>query len=218
MPRLPADEVRRQAAGLVILSLFSGGKRPEDGMDVYVRQWGAAIETFDLEVSDDHDLADAGFWQVIIDDLKAGKFHAGMHAPPCGSFCASRGLGGGPRALRGPVPPEIFGFPNLEPHEKETVRIGTLLALRTKESCAVMHSLGLPFIYEQPARRPGQLHRFALPDVAVIFELPGVKTKRVVQCMLGSRTAKPTDLAHFEVDRSMFPTQCRHDPQWWARS
>ena len=94
---MPLKELRRQARGIV-----------------------------DFERSQAHDFADDGVWSAIRDDLTEGKYHVSGHAPPCWLFCANRSNDGGPRALRGPHPPELYGFDHLTPEEKETVRLGTL--------------------------------------------------------------------------------------------
>ena len=140
------------------------------------------------------------------DDIVSELYHALFSAPPCGSFCANRGFGPGPRVLRGAELPDLFGLPHLEPHEKETVRIGTLLALRTAEASKLMWSQGRPFGTENPARRAGTPSSFRIPDVLELDALEGVDYKWFVQCPLGARTTKPTEIQHFVLDVSDLPT------------
>ena len=82
---------------------------------MYVKEWGAEIDVYDLEISANRDLADEGIWTPIRDAITGGEYDGGMHAPPCGSFCANRGNDGGPRALLGPDPPDLYGFKFFEP-------------------------------------------------------------------------------------------------------
>ena len=127
-----------------------------------------------------------------------------------GSFCANRGKGDGPRVLHGPDLPELYGLPNLEPHEKETVRIGTLLAIRTAEASNLMWVQGFPFWVENPARRAGTLSLFNLPEMVGVAERQGVTFKYLAQCELGAPTTKPTDLFFFRIDLDMLPSECTH--------
>ena len=66
---LPDDEVRRQAKGLRLLSLCSGPER-DDSIDNYVREWGAEVDSFDLERDPPRDLVDEGCWSEIRKPLK----------------------------------------------------------------------------------------------------------------------------------------------------
>ena len=82
------------------------------------------MDVLDTVRSEEHDLLDEGRWAVQREKLEEGHYSGGWLCPPCGSFCANRGFGPGPRKLRGPHAPELYGLPNLRPHEKETVRVG----------------------------------------------------------------------------------------------
>ena len=60
--RLPLHEVRRQAAGIRLLSLCGGPARETDGLEKYVQDLGAQVDIFDLVRSPRHDLTDDACW------------------------------------------------------------------------------------------------------------------------------------------------------------
>ena len=81
---LPSDEVKRIAKTLRLLSLCSGPDK-EQGLDKFVQQWGAQIDSFDVEISPTHNLLDEGVWEAIIRDVDDGKYHGGA-AVPCNYY------------------------------------------------------------------------------------------------------------------------------------
>ena len=213
---LPPDEVRRQSAGIRLLSLCGGPTR-DDGLDVFVRQWGAEIDTYDLEISSSHDLVDEAVWQPIRAKLEDGFYHGGANAPPCGTFCGNRGFGPGPRVLRDEFPPGIYGRPGLRPAEHEAVRKGTVVALRCLESFRILHGQCKPSWFEQPKRRLGVPSLFKLTEALAVIELEGVLFFAFVQCELDARTTKPTEIMCYLIDFSMLPVKCTHEKVWWAQ-
>ena len=144
--------MRRAVAGLNFVMLCGGPVR-DDGVENFVQKWGANMEVLDTVRSPEHDILDEGRWAAQREKLETGHYAGGWLCPPCDSFCANRGFGPGSRKLRGPRAPELYGLPNLKPHEKETVRVGTCLAKRCAETCNIFHRLGTPFGFEQPKRR-----------------------------------------------------------------
>lgn len=146
---LPANEVRRIAPSLHLLSLF-GGPDKTAGLDKRVLWWGAKITVFDLDISPSHDLVDEGFWSYIRQDLTDGMYDGVGASAPCSTFSGGRRNDGGPRPLRGPEPPDIYGFKRLTPKEKEQVRIGTCCAFRGIEACDLMVSQNKCFWSETP--------------------------------------------------------------------
>ena len=104
---MPDVEIRRQAAGIHLLNLFGGPSR-EDGIDVFVRAWGAEMTVYDLEISEAHDLCDEGLWQTIRSDIEDRKYDGAGLSPPCGSSCANRGSDSGPRVLRDEWPQDFM--------------------------------------------------------------------------------------------------------------
>ena len=208
-------DIYKIAKAIRILSLF-GGPSKEDGLDTFVREYGAAISVFDTEISPTHDLVDECTWQTIRDDLDGQKYHATLIAAPCSSFSGGRRNDGGPRPLRGEHAPEIYGFKHLSPAEKSAVRIGTACAFRGIEAANIMVDQGQPFVFETPRQRPGKPSLFKLPEAKALQARDGVSVKSIVQCELGARTTKPTDMKTYKVDMSSFPTLCTHQPRWWV--
>ena len=144
--------------------MFHGPLGRSDGLEVFVRAWGAEVQAFDLEISLDHDLADDALWTTITDKIDQDYYAAGGGGAPCSSFSASRNANdGGPWPLRGEWPPELYGVKNLTPEENATVRLGTLLALRKAEAFGKFYAKNLPCWAETPARRPGNASVFNLP-------------------------------------------------------
>ena len=104
----------RICKGMTFLSLYHGFARPNDGIEHFLVLYGANLETYDLEISDSHDLADDGIWSQIRDKLESGFFAGGGGGAPCSTFSAGRSwTDGGPKPLRGEHPPELYGFSNL---------------------------------------------------------------------------------------------------------
>ena len=78
---MPADEIRRLAPGVRLLSLCGGPGRA-DGLDVYIREWGAEVVVVDIVLSESHNTADEGVWSGIRSDLLDGVYDGGGNAPP----------------------------------------------------------------------------------------------------------------------------------------
>ena len=131
--RLPVDEVKRQAAGLHLLNLCGGPERA-DSVAVFVQTWGARITEFDVALSPEHDLCDEGRWNLIRQDLQDGSYHGVGNASPCSTFSGARRHDGGPRPLRGEFAPEIYGYPNLSPEEKQAHSVVTSLVRASSPS------------------------------------------------------------------------------------
>ena len=127
--------------------MLLGGPERDDGLGSFVRELGAEAVVYYLERSEGHNLADEGVWSGIRGDIESDVYQAKFSAPPCGSFCANRGIGPGPRVFRGAEVSDLFGLPNSEPSEKDTVRIGTLLALRTAEASKLPELISLEGVH-----------------------------------------------------------------------
>ena len=119
--------------------------------------------------------------------------------------------------MRGAVGPDLYGLPGLDPQEKETVRIGTLLAIRSAEASDLMWLMQWPFWIENPPRREGSPSFFSISVFRKLVEKDGVGFGYLVQCELGAATTKPTELLHFAIDFSRLPKECTHPKRWWAR-
>ena len=193
--QLDLGEVKRIVAGVSLLLLCGGPFRPIDGIEAFVAGLGATLVVYDTERSKDHDLCDEGRWAQIMADLEADTYGGVGACPPCSTFSGGRRNDGGPRPLRGEAPPELFGFAWLTPEEKESVRIGTLLAIRCEAACRFASTHGLPWWFETPKRRPGNASVFKLPVLIDLAASQGVDILAFVQCHLGAPTEADSNQA-----------------------
>ena len=88
-----------------------------------------------------HDLLDQAIWEDVMRSFRSRWFAGLLSSAPCGTFSIARTGQGGPSPLRAEQPPDIYGLPNLRPHDKEKVRVGTLLAVRAAEISGVAADL-----------------------------------------------------------------------------
>ena len=94
--------------------------------------------------------------------------------------------------LRDARGPGLYGRKHLTPQDNETVRIGTCLALRCFEACLMIVKILLPFWFEQLQHKEKSPSMFRLDEAQPLLDTEGVDFKKLVQCMLGARTMKPT--------------------------
>ena len=119
------------------------------------------------------------------------------------------------RFLRGEWFPDFYRKRDLDPDEKEKVRIGTLLAFRTVEACDSARAKGIPCCLETPKRRPGVSSVFKFTEVGEPLELHEGYIVAFVQRGLGARTNKPTEILLFGVSMHEFLDQCYDPSVWW---
>ena len=215
--------------GLHLLYLFSGAEDRSDGINTYVQELGASIECYDKRyISDDkHDLCDDDNWQPIKSKLDGKKYHGGLASPPCRSMSELRersNKDGGPRPLRGPEPPELYGFSHLFPEEKELVRCDNLLFARSGYMAQSFLDCGptivngnkrwLPWLLEQPLFKPERPHAFKLKWIAPLAAHESVIDENIAQCNAGSLTTKPTTLR--STFKTNIPADCPHEAVWWT--
>ena len=98
------------------------------------------------------------------------------------------------------------------PHLRAKVQKDTLLALHVCELATLCHSLGNPFIIENPAPRDDAPPIFELDEYLVLRSLPGVCMITFSQCHFDSYSRKPTALLYFGVnpDPRVFKFECDH--------
>ena len=194
-----------------ILYLFAGPRRPGDFGEA-CEELGAEAICYDKETG--QDLLDDVLWDEVTGRIDGDDADGGLMSPPCSTFSEARSGQGGPCALRGPEPPEIYGLPDLWPEDKEKVRIGTALALRSADAAHRFQAKGLPWLFETPRPKPGKPSVFSLPEVAALLELEGVTDSWLLQCEFGAETSKPTGIrGSFGLDDA--PQRCTHRKQWW---
>ncbi len=140
------------------------------------------------------DMADQKRFESLLQELQADKYVAVLALPPCSTFSRARGRGPGPRKVRGNAGPDRYGLPGLKPHEKEAVRLGTLLACRAFQVMDISHDRGIPGLLEDPAEEPYETSIFKLNEWKPIGQLAGVVTNRLAQCQYGLDHVKPKEV------------------------
>lgn len=152
---------------------------------------------YDIVNGPEEDLSNDAVWMQLRAQIMDGAFDALMSGPPCNTYTNARKPDGlGPMPLRGPAGDDRYGLPSLAPAEKEKVKLGTLLALRSCEAAKLFHEQGKPRITEQPKwRRDGEsVSMYNLDEFTDLLNLENVHTEELVQCEYGAETSKPTTL------------------------
>lgn len=99
--------------------------------------------------------------------------------------------------------------------EHDSLKLGNYFALKTAELLKRAHSLGLPFIFEQPQPTKGTAHMHDLREVSALLGLKGVEVTDLDQCMVGAQSVKPTSLVGHLVDLSALQgVRCDHEARW----
>ena len=157
-PPLPPDEVRRQSAGIRLLSLCGGPTRV-DGVDVFVRQWGAK-STRTIWISRILTALSMKLWQSIRAKLEDGFI----------------------MAVQVRRRADLLQQPRLWPWvSTKAVRKGTVVALGWLESFRVVH--GLCNHHSLCSRNVVRRSVFVnLTEVLAVIEFEGILLFALVQC------------------------------------
>ena len=183
-----------------ILYLFSGPSDREGSLGHFVAAAGIRlnaqikVQYVDLINGEDGDMADQCKFEALRKDVSESKFMAVLSSPPCSTFAIARGQGRGPRKVRGVSGPDRYGLAGLKPHEKDAVRLGTLLACRAFEISSICHDLGIPWLLENPTELELGTSIFKLDEWLAIGKRDGVFRNTVAQCNYGLDHVKLTDL------------------------
>ena len=200
-----------------VLYLFSGPTRHRDGVETFLRAEGIQCKCLDTEISLDHDLLDQANWDSVWKDLD--EYEGRLLSPPCGTFSAARRKGdSGPQPLRSSDGPGRYGLPNLRPAEKEKVRVGNVLAIRSSRVCKRSHETKKPWMLEQPHHRKdkGKTSMFTLDEFVELLELDGVIKYTFDQCRFGAQWEKTTDLLSNIPGLEQFNQRCNHPKKSWT--
>ena len=192
--------------------MFSGPKRDVDGFGKFCEANGFACKYVDKEF-DGTDLVDLQTWL----DLEATlpEFDGYLLSPPCSTFTPARRDGdGGPRPLRTHQGPERYGRKDLKSHEKEKVKIGTLLSKRAHDTATHAQLEDKPWVLEQPHWREGSTSMFTLDEFQDLLQQEGVRIFTLAQCRYGADVEKLTDLMS-NRDLSHLELRCNHPSVWW---
>lgn len=200
-----------------VLYLFSGPMQHRDGVQRWLEAEGVQCRCLDTEISPDHDLLDQSNWDnlwKVLDDSDGN-----LLSPPCETFSAARrSTDGGPLPLRSAEGPGRYGLPNLRPAEKEKVRVGNVLAIRSSRVCKRSHLSKKPWILEQPHHRvnQGKTSMFNLDEFQELMELDGVYKYTLDQCRFGALWEKSIDLLSNIPGQDQFNVRCNHPKRSWT--
>eukprot|EP00435_Cladocopium_sp_Y103_P035534 s490_g9.t1 len=203
-----------------ILHLFSGPENRADGFAAALRSSGWECEEYDIANGPDGDLASDHVWSTIMNKMKEGYYKALLAGPPCNTFTNARKHDGqGPAPLRSPTGPERYGYEWNNAMDKEKVKYGNLLAIRTAEAFGCMHEQRKPAIVEQPRLKEDDesTSMYKLDEFLHLRSLPGVEMMDLLQCRYGAMTSKPTTLMTCELKGAAFHNQCNHPLRMWVR-
>ena len=174
------------------------------------------VVSMDLELSTEHDLCCDLIFRNLMAEIRGGIYAAVMAAPPCSTFTGARRQSPGdghncPGPLRTAYGSGRYGLSTLLPPDRERVRIGTLLAVRTAMILKECRRLRIPFVYETPREisddAPNMLY---LDEFEELMKDEQIVMITVDQCRFGAATTKPTALLLFGIDaEEAFPSEER---------
>ena len=207
--------------GKRFLYLFSGPKDRSDSFGNYAKKLGIECDEYDTVNGKQYDLVSDTVWSSVLQDVKMGKYDGVLMAPPCNTYTNARKADdGGPKPLRGPKAPELYGLSSLREEDKEKVRVGTLLAVRTAELARVCAELEIPCIIEQPLWKKEDseaISMYNLEEFAELLKDPQVQQQDVSQCQYGAKTQKPSTLLLIHVKPFKWQHGCNHAKRSWTK-
>ncbi len=226
-PQQPSPPLPSHLSKRKVLCLFGGPSGRSDGVEKSCEKRNAEAIIIDWVNDPRHDLLNDAFYYDLLGRVKADEFYAALIATPCETFSAARevlpGESYGPRALRGPQKPDLYGKRDLTKKEREVCRKGTLLAVRSAEIAAHFKSTGKPWLLENPWQfKESAPSVFNLDEIASLFDDPAdhvpdpIILERTDQCMDGADCCKPTGLAGPKSCLLDFGRRCDHPMQWWV--
>ena len=196
-----------------VLYLYSGPRRPSDGLGRYLKDRGIEAAYVDREINELHDLLDQDVWERIESNLS--MYDGYMISPPCSTFSPARQGMGGPQPLRSTKGPEVYGLKDLAAEDKQKAREGNILALRAHRTALHAHRSGKPWLLEQPHERKEKTSMFKLDEYKTLIAMDGVLRYTFAQCRFGAPSEKLTDLLSNVEGLSEFTVLCNHPSRWW---
>ena len=178
---------------------------------------GFRVLVTEADILNSIDLADDTTWNAHARDLGAnGKYSGSIFSPPCETYSRARSdTDGGPRILRGPLMPDLLGLPDLTIKEKEQVRLGTLLAIRTAHGIRCQNDGGRPWLLENPPEEEGHPSLFRLPEVSQVIAPPRGHKAVFPQCPFGSLSVKLSEFRSSFQLTDIPASKCPHQRRWW---
>ena len=203
-----------------ILHLFSGPHNRHDGFAAFLRKHGWQCDEYDIVNGDHENLASDHVWNKVLDRIKNRFYEAMLAGPPCNTFTNARKFDdAGPRPLRSAEGPCRYGLDDLSPEQREQVRLGNLLAIRTCEAALQMDEVDRPSLIEQPKLKEdaGSVSMFKLDEYLEYRKRAEVREYEVAQCNYGAPTSKPTTLLGCRILDGEFLSTCPHTPILWKK-
>ena len=120
--RFTPEQLLGHSTGLRVLYLYSGPERKLDAVALGERL-GLTVDAVDILRHDSHDIADQLIWESIVSSFESGHYHGLLLSPPCSTFSIARSGAGGPDALRGEHPPDIYGRSDLSLKDLSLIHI-----------------------------------------------------------------------------------------------
>jgi hypothetical protein len=158
------------------LHLFSGKPGKASSLSAELAVLGIRCTNVDIQLEgDDMDLLADETWVRWKEKVSSGYYIAVIMGPPCRTFSRARGHRPGPPVLRGILPPELYGLPNLGAADKLKVQLDNILAERCFELASIQVRLGLGFAIENQEMLDECPSIFRFDSALRLKELPGVK-------------------------------------------
>jgi hypothetical protein len=208
---------------LHILYLYCGDPHRSNGVPELLRARGCMITARDILGG--CDLLNDTEWCKIEKGVRT-MYDFVLMSPPCVTFAPSRGKGPGPRVLRSHD--EIYGMKSLSPPltslETAAIKNGNFHNAQCLKLGAICHREGVGFAIECPAIMfDYQVSMLHFREAKILDAMSGVENVIGDQCMLGSKTKKPTNYKVYtngdiKVWRHTLEKTCDHADQLWTWS
>ena len=201
----------------IVLNLFSGPYRREDGLTAELQSAGYKVIQIDNSNKDgggrDNDVLNDYFFNSVRSDAANGKFRCVFAAPPCSTFSISRFFDykGKDDSDRGPPvlrdKDHILGRPDVAERHLTELRRANAVVHRCAAIIEAVADSGGSFVIENPACRSDpsnpitympQLSKhgslWQMPEIKRIETKYAAETVTFAMCMLGSPWQKYTSL------------------------
>ena len=208
----------RRHDGGKILFVFGGPFGRPDGVEHFASIRNTTAVIIDLCNGTEYDLLEDAVFERLMADIRANMFCGAVLAPPCETFSPARKRldheTAGPRALRSKS--ELYGLRDVDQHEKEQCRKGTVLAVRSALIAEAFDEARLPWLIENPwPVEEDAVSMFNLDEFKRLRDVNGAILERTDQCCDGADCTKPTGLLGPKWLLSGVGKRCMHPKVWW---
>jgi hypothetical protein len=205
----------RKHGGQKVLLLCAGPDERELSIFKLLLKSGICGENWDLVNGAQFDLTDDATWDPLVARVRSREFVAAFASPPCTTASRLRNKPGGPPPLRGLAGKDRYGLSGLSVPNKEKVRVHNLILLRVAEILKIMAQQGVPWLFETPALKDGEVSILRLDEYQSLLCTQGVQHVIGVQCPFGALSSKPTSWVSHQVDMTDMPRECTHGKRTW---